>query len=336
MTPTRDLQHEAREILAQAAVWVTDLHGPDRNAELEAGVRRWLAEDPRHAQAFERATDAWQCSGDLLARPPLPQTAALPSRRSTRSRLVWAGAAALALILALSFYLLESPALITGAAEQKTVELSDGTQVRLNANSRIVVAYTDNTRSVTLTQGEAYFDVAKIAARPFVVTIGSRKVIALGTAFEVRREDGRSDDFSVTLIDGHVAIEPVSGPNQIPTASTLMLPNPAAQPVTLLDPGQRLRISAGVPDTLDTPPMERITAWQRGQLIFEDTSLREAAAEFNRYGKHRLIIDDSVPQTLHVGGVFRIGDPASFAQAMSNAYQLRLIEHNQEIILSKP
>src|SRR5712671_7460119 len=56
-----------RRIRVQAALWVTDLHGPERNAALEASVRRWIAEDPRHAAAFELATEAWQRSGDLPA-----------------------------------------------------------------------------------------------------------------------------------------------------------------------------------------------------------------------------------------------------------------------------
>jgi len=41
-----------RRIRVQAALWVTDLHGPNRDAALEARVRRWLTEDPRHAAAF--------------------------------------------------------------------------------------------------------------------------------------------------------------------------------------------------------------------------------------------------------------------------------------------
>src|SRR3984957_19372065 len=72
MTPAPDAL-ELRAIRAQAAVWVTDLHGPDRSAELEAGLRRWLAEDPRHEKAFELATEAWQRSGSLpayLDKPP--------------------------------------------------------------------------------------------------------------------------------------------------------------------------------------------------------------------------------------------------------------------------
>jgi transmembrane sensor len=334
VTPAPDTL-ELRSIRAQAAVWVTDLHGPERSPELEAGVRRWIAEDPRHAQAFELATEAWQRSSNLPAHLPEEPRPAVPLAASTRvrhasraTRVGLAGAAVLALVLAAAFYLLKDPSLSTGYAEQKTVELSDGTEVTLNANSRVSVDYTDRLRKVTLTRGEALFNVTKHQSRPFVVIIGSRKVIALGTNFDVRREDTRDPSFTVTLLEGRVAIEPLAAPDLIPLS--------AMDAITLLDPGQRLRFAANAPDAVDSPSIEKVTAWQHGQLIFEDTAIREAAREFNRYGKRRLTIDPSVSEKLRVGGVFRIGDPDSFAHAMANAYHLRIIERTDELKLTAP
>jgi transmembrane sensor len=208
------------------------------------------------------------------------------------------------------------------------VDLADGTQVTLNANSRVFVDYTDHARQVSLVQGEALFNVTKHQERPFVVSIGSRKVIALGTSFEVRREDSHDASFTVTLIEGRVAVEPLTAPN--------LLPVQPGDAITLLGPGQRLRFATNKPDALDAPALEKVTAWQHGQLIFEDTSIREAAAEFNRYGKRRLSIDTNVPSTIRVGGVFRIGDPDSFARAVANAHQLHIIESAQEIKLAAP
>ncbi|HEY8510139.1 MAG TPA: DUF4880 domain-containing protein, partial [Steroidobacteraceae bacterium] len=54
---------------AAAAVWVARLHGPNRTREAEAGVRRWLAEDPEHAAAFELLTDTWERSARLRRNP---------------------------------------------------------------------------------------------------------------------------------------------------------------------------------------------------------------------------------------------------------------------------
>ena len=332
MTPAPD-PLELRAIRAQAAVWVTDLHGPERSAELEAGLRRWLAADPRHEKAFELATEAWQSSGSLPAyldqpRPTIPLTASFPKRTPSAAPYTLAGAVALGLVLAAGFYLLKDPTLSTGYAEHKTVALAEGTEVTLNANSRVIVDYTDKLRKVTLTRGEALFNVTKHQSRPFVVVIGSRKVIALGTSFDVRREDKGQPSFTVTLIEGRIAVEPLASPNIIPI-------EPIGA-ITLLAPGQRLHFAANAPDALDSPPIDKVTAWQHGQLIFEDTSIREAANEFNRYGKRRLIIDASVSDKFRVGGVFRIGDPESFAHAMADAYALRVIESTDEIKLTAP
>jgi transmembrane sensor len=170
------------------------------------------------------------------------------------------------------------------------------------------------------------FDVIKHQPRPFVVVIGDRKVVAMGTSFLVRREDPAGSEFAVTLVEGRVAIEPISWPD--------VLPSGPAPGLNLLNPGERLRFSGGTNEKIDSPSIERVTAWQRSQLIFADTSVSEAANEFNRYGSNKLLIDGPALGKLRVGGVFRIGDPLSFAQAMANAYHLRIINQGNVIVLT--
>lgn len=316
-----------RRIRAQAALWVTELHGPDRDAALEARVRVWIAENPQHAAAFELATEAWQRSGDLPATLPkrVPGSIQSPPSASISGRAI-AGMVTLCLALVFTVHFLRNDALVTGPEEQKTVELSDGTQVSLNANSRVLVQYNDRVRKVTLTNGEALFNVVKHQARPFIVIVGERKIVAMGTSFVVRREEAQGSAFAVTLMEGRVAIEPISGPDIL---SGLPLVG-----VKLLTPGERLRFTGSAIETVDSPSIEKVTAWQRGQLIFEDTSLSEAAAEFNRYGSHKISIDNPAIGKLRVGGVFRIGDTASFAQAMVNEYRLRIIGRGDSIVLT--
>lgn len=342
----------ARRIRVQAILWVTELHGPGRNAALEEKVRRWIAEDPRHAAAFESATEVWQESGDLPAH--IPQATLDAARRRPGSRLMGPAIAAAAvlcgLLIATVFYL-RSPALVTGAGEQRTIELSDGTQVTLNANSRLRLQYDARTRKVTLARGEAFFHVAKQALRPFVVIAGNRKVIAVGTSFLIRREDPEGSAFAVTLIAGRVAVEPIAGPNVLPTENPLIVgsvvaPAPAPAGVAsagsgagnvpglrLLSRGERLRYADDTEGTLDSPSIDKVTAWQRGLLIFDDATLADAAAEFNRYGATKITVAGAAG-SLRVGGVYRIGDASSFAQAMAMAYHLHIDHRDQEIMLS--
>jgi len=315
-----------RHIRVQAAVWVTELHGPDRDAALEARVRRWIEQDPKHAAAFELATEAWQRSGNLPGQLE-PRTAG--PRIRTRKKMRRPLAAALAVLIAalvVGIYLARDTTLVTREGEQKTVELSDGTQVSLNANSRVVVQYDDHVRRVTLARGEALFNVVKHQSRPFVVVVGDRKVIAMGTSFLVRREGASGTAYAVTLVEGRIAVEPISGPD--------ILPRDFVSGLKLLNPGERLRFKGDTQDAVDSPSIERVTAWQRGQLIFDDTSMSEAAAEFNQYGSNKITIDSDVAKKFRVGGVFRIGDPASFAHAMANAHHLHVIDRGNEIILT--
>jgi transmembrane sensor len=308
-----------RRIRKQAASWVTELHDRDRNPALEEKVRRWIAKDPRHAAAFELATETWQRSGALPGY--------LPERTRPRvSGKALAGMAILCAAFISTIYLLHDGTLVTGPGEQRTVDLSDGTQVSLNANSRVIVQYDDRVRKLTLASGEVLFNVVKHQPRPFVVVIGDQKIIAIGTSFMVRREEPTGPAFAVTLVEGRVAIEPISWPDVLPSA-----------PVTglkLLNPGERLRFADDASEKRDSPSIDQVTAWRRGQLIFDDTSLSEAAAEFNRYGSHKITIDGPVLGKLRVGGVFRIDDPSSFAHAMANAYHLRILNSGNSIVLT--
>jgi transmembrane sensor len=315
-----------RRIRKQAAGWVTELHGPGRDAALEDKVRLWIAEDPRHAAAFELATDAWQDSGHFHSHRP-----ALDSliRRRARPRATGAALAGMGILCAAivaAVYFLRDDTLRTGPAEQRTVQLSDGTEVALNANTRVIVRYDAHVRKVILVSGEALFTVIKHQPRPFIVVVGDQKVVAVGTSFVVRRDDPDGSAFAVTLVEGRVAIEPISWSDTL-----------SHTPVTglkLLNPGERLRFEGDATVKADSPSIERVTAWQRGQLIFEDTSLSEAAAEFNRYGTQKLSIDGPLLGKLRVGGVFRIGDPSSFAHAMATAYHLQVIEDARSIVLT--
>ena len=318
---------EDQRIHADAAAWVTQLHGPDRDTNLEARVRRWMAEDRRHAAAFESVTEAWQQSGNVPWHPLQRVSESERGRKRVRTAgAALAGMAALCAALACTIYLLRDDTLATGPSEQRIVDLTDGSQVTLNANSRVVIQYNDRVRQITLTTGEALFDVVKDRLRPFVVVAGHRKVIAIGTSFEVRREESAGSTFAVTLVEGHVAIEPISSPDS--------LPNSSSNGVTLLNPGERLRFAGATNESLDSPSIERVTAWRRGQLIFDNTSLGEAAAEFNRYGTRKLAIDGAAVQNLRVCGVFKISYPYRFAQSMAGIYNLQITVRRKTITLT--
>ena len=315
---------ESRRIRAEAANWVACLHGPQRNAEVEAGLKRWLAEDPAHAAAFELATDKWDASAGLRGGLPRREPLSGPHRKLLVPAM--ACAVALSVIGVTLFYYFMEGVVTTDTGEQKTVNLPDGTRVELNTHSRLLVRYDDHERKVVLQAGEAYFDVAKHQPRPFVVYAGDRKVIALGTTFVVRREDTAQPELAVTLIEGQVAVAPIGAADEIPQ-------QPPAD-VKIMNAGQRLRLSKAGPTLVDTPSLQHVTAWQRGQLVFDSTPLLEAAAEFNRYSTLKITINDPQAATIRIGGAFRTGDALAFAQAMAESHHLQLTRHGRDIVLN--
>src|SRR5882724_11414954 len=91
----------------------------------------------------------------------------------------------------------------TDIGARSLLVLADGSKVTLNTASAVRADYTGRERRLTLVRGEAFFDVMRDPTRPFIVSAGSRQVIAVGTAFNVRLQDRR---VKVTLVEGKVQV----------------------------------------------------------------------------------------------------------------------------------
>jgi transmembrane sensor len=214
--------------------------------------------------------------------------------------------------------------------------------VSLNTASRIHVRYDRATRRVVLDEGEAYFEVAKHADWPFIVTAGGRQVVARGTAFLVRRDEGT---LAVTLVEGRVTVAPAGeavtslpaasvSPTSTQGSSSPALSESGSGPDITLAPGQRLTFVDHERPTIDKPAIERVTAWQRGQVILDHTSLADAVSEMNRYSDVELKIEEPEARRAEVTGIFRLGDSAAFAQAVAETYHLQVADRGGAITLS--
>lgn len=329
---------------AEAAAWIARLHGPQRSPQLEAGLRRWLAEDPDNARAFERMTEAWEAATSVSA-GQFPRVALW--KRSFVPR-EWARAAVVLLacgVAGLAAYTWwDDPSYTTDIGEQRSVRLEDGSRISLNSASRVVVDYRASQRRVRLEQGESFFEVAPNPGRPFVVIAGDRQVTALGTSFSVRYEPHR---LAVMLVDGKVTVSavPPSGtaglsvrgetpenPSSDSKNDTQLPAEPSPTALTLL-PGQRLVLAAASPPKLDTPPVEAVTAWRRGEVMLDKTALADAVAEMNRYDETHLVIGDPRIADLLVSGIYRTGDSVGFAQAVARMYDLKVAQDGGQIHL---
>jgi transmembrane sensor len=173
-------------------------------------------------------------------------------------------------------------------------------------------------RDIRLTQGEAWFEVAKDPARPFVVHAGRVRVRAVGTAFSVRR---RGDGAEVLVTEG--------------TVETWVEGHEAQQ--TRLAAGSK----AFVGDTPSPEPIaaaaaiNRSLAWREGQIALEGETLADATAEFNRYNSQKLVIEDPALAREKLVGQFRMAEPMAFARAVASTLGATVLADPDSIRLSR-
>lgn len=307
-----------RRLDAEAAAWLARLHG-DQAAAARPAFEAWLAESPNHAAAFDRVNEAWAIlprAARLADEAPRLRSSAAPA---WRLRPAAALAACLVLFVGsgtLWWMVSEAGAYATQPGEQKVATLEDGSRIALNTDTRVDVRFNADRRRIELDRGEAMFEVAHDASRPFVVVAGDTRVQAIGTIFTVRRT---RDDVVVTLIKGRVA---VSHGGQA-----------AAVPV-VLRPGEKLTEPAGGSARIEPESVEAATAWRRGQTIFRDTPLGAAAAELNRYGGPAIVVDDPRVAALPVSGVFATNS-ADFAEAMAALHGLKVEREGEKLHIAR-
>src|SRR5579872_960151 len=314
MTPpsshtSRTIRRNAR---AEAAAWVVRLSGSHRTPELEAGFRRWLAADVENGRQFERVTEVW----DTARNVPVGGITRLIRWNPSGFGTTWARVAAVAILgvsaALVSYRIWLGDTYRTAVGEQRLVPLEDGTRVSLNSDTRMSVRMTAARRHVTLTSGEAYFEVKHDPARPFVVSAGTHDVTAIGTSFVVRYGP---DGTAVTLVEGKVT---VSNANSASVTQAQKAGPPTSRET--LKPGERLVLARNTPPRLDFPRIDAVTAWRHGEVVLDRTTLAEAVAEMNRYEDEKLMIDSPEIARLGISGIYHTGDSKGFAESVAKLY----------------
>jgi len=202
------------------------------------------------------------------------------------------------------------------------VSLPDGSVITLSSDSRILVKLSRNERYIDLQQGEAFFKVAKDPGRPFVVSAGDRRAIAVGTRYDVRRD---AADLRVIVTQGVVRLESDNGPGG------------PSQPTTLLPAGSvALASDAGVVVTSGSVQQaEEFLNWRSGFVSFHDTPLASAVAEFNRYNVRKIVIGDASIGALRVGGNFRWSNAETFVRLLELGFPVRAVRGKDTIVLKR-
>lgn len=217
----------------------------------------------------------------------------------------------------------------TAVGERSTVSLSDGSVVTLNTDSQVEIDYSESLRRIKLLRGQGYFDVSRDIDRPFSVEAGDKRVVAIGTAFDVRYDNVNT--VQVTLVEGRVQVA------DLPASSSPKPVSPAdRQPATIeLNPGERLIAVAGIEPEVAKTDVDVETSWLTGKLVFHEKPLADVVAEMNRYSAQKLVLDND--ERLHettVSGVFNTGRTSSFVNALEILHPLAAVRSGpDELIL---
>jgi transmembrane sensor len=340
------------EIEACAADWLARRDGAHWQAQDAQALEAWLCADPHHRVAFLRLQACWAHSGRLQAlgagwaqpgppprgywqappssrREQMLQAAAAISNRRSHPAGRWVTQLANAVLLAACALLVhwgwgnythvDTASYRTAVGEVRQQPLADGSQAILASNSRIDVRLAREHRDVALVQGEAIFEVAKDRQRPFAVAVAGYRAVAVGTRFSVRREAG---DVRVVVTEGTVRLDAPGSHGQSSPSSLL----PAGS-VALVHDGSVLVRSMGLAEA------GQLLDWHNGWLVFRDTPLQEAVAEFNRYNVRKLQIADADAGALRIGGSFRWDNEETFVRLLEAGFPIRAETTPARIVL---
>lgn len=319
----------SKEIDALAALWAARLDRGELTELDQHLLDSWLEGDTRRLGSLARARALLipVSSTASAGRPPAndadgarqeESVTSIVPRLMSRRRMLQAGTitALAAGFGGLALLPHGTSSYTTAQGEVRLLPLSDGSVVTLNTDSRIRVSFDDATRTVYLDEGEVLFDVAQNPRRPFLVKAGMAKVQALGTAFSVRRTG--ETPVEIMVREGTVEVAAPQGRRQSMKVGANMK--------AVADASGDIFTQA-----MSNDEMERMLAWREGKIGFSETSLHDAAMEFNRYNKIKIEVGNQTIAAYTVTGMFSATDPRGFAHAAALSLDLKVQEKPGQI-----
>lgn len=237
--------------------------------------------------------------------------------------------------------------IIINPGSKSKIQLPDGSQVWINSGTKLTYhnSFTGNTREVQL-DGEAYFDVVKDAAHPFIVHTSGIDIKVLGTAFNVKAYKAEAF-IEATLIHGSIE---VINKNRPGTPTVMLKPHeklvynkfPVADP---RDQRADIAIPSEEPDaySITIKPLSKNiadsdiveTAWMYNKLTFEDERFEDLAHKMERWYNVKISIDNEKLKNHRVSGSF-INETADEAiKELQFLIPFRYSVKNNEILIVK-
>lgn len=309
----------ASQTEAEAAAWLAKRDAGNWHQSDQAALDDWTSACTANRVAFLRLHAVWDKADRLraiagsIAIAPDPETKPYSEfgrahRRRWYAPLTAVAAAVAAVATPLLLIDEQAEVYSTPVGGFQRLPLADGSRIEINTDSRLELRFSKAERRVKLDQGEAFFDVASDRTRPFVVSTGGYRVIAVGTAFSVRKSGGT---VAVIVTEGRVRLERVGGPEG---------PGNSA----LISAGHAVDVSEAVVVVRRAPTDTFVESlgWREGVLVFNAQPLAEVAAEFNRYNRRQLLVDPSAADVV-IGGSFRATNLQGFLRLLERGFGVR-------------
>jgi transmembrane sensor len=313
----------AHTIRLAAAEWHDRRERDGWTKDDETALETWLAQSPAHRVAFLRVDAAWKRADRLTALKSsgrIRRFANLAQIWPITIRMAAAAIVATAVGFAAAPYFKEKSTVqsySTTIGGRETLALADGSQIELNTDTAVRVDITDDRRTVWLDKGEAFFQVRHDAERPFVVMVGERRITDIGTKFVIRRDDSR---MKVAVLEGEVQLDALKGNST---------PKLLKQGDVAVATGNTVAVSRKTQHTLTNE-----LGWQRGVLVFDNVTLAEAAAEFNRYNREKIVIADPAAAQITIGATLPANDVPAFARVAKKIFGLHVERQGDTIVIS--
>lgn len=318
--------------LSEAAAWQVyfESSGQRTSAEFVA----WLNASPLNDAAWRRVHGAWNLleaheDSDQAAELRRQALADADASRASAPMRWWSSmgvgrqaAAALVLVIVgmLGMWSITRPETYrTDSGERRVVTLSDQSRVTLDADTEVQVRYSKQRRDLALLRGQARFDVAHDASRPFSVVARDRQIVALGTSFNV---DLVGQELLVTLLKGRIVVLPESANIELHDSSSQgikaeALAAPSRTSIVELTAGEQLVVPVDATPSVVPVSTARVSAWESGHLVFDDEPLESVAERMSHYSSRRLIIADARAAQVRVSGFFNAGDTDGFVSIIT-------------------
>lgn len=299
----QELPSQERSLSEQAAAWFLRRQESGCSEAERQEFETWLAANAAHRSEYQQYVQLWHNLDHVGG------VTTLSRRRKTRTGI--ALAALVTVLGAMQWFASREEVITTAMGQRQHIVLADGTAVDMNTATVLRVAMSGYTRKVTLEQGEALFNVAHSALRPFEVHAGSGILRDIGTSFNVARED---EKITVAVLEGEVQVR---------------LDNPASTAAVTLHGGEQLVYSARDLFAISAVDSKAATAWREGRMIFHDTPLAAVIAQINRYHPRQIVLTDAGLNDLKVSGKFNTADREGLIRALKILFPLSSEEHGE-------